>query len=304
MTRRYSVLDVFTRTALAGNPLAVVHDTDGLDTVAMQTIAREFGLPETVFVFPAANPTHTAKLRIFTPGRELDFAGHPTVGTAVLLASRRFANLSDPIDAMIVLEENVGIVRSAVKLEPQGASYAEFTVPKVPAPVAARFGDKSAIADALGLTSADIGFENHKPGAWSCGSPFLFVPIAGLEPMRRARPRLDGFKDAFGTVDRVGVYLYTRECVHHDSHFHARMFAPESGIYEDPATGSAVAAFGGTLLTQDDLADGTHNFRVEQGLEMGRASFMDLGIDVADATIKAERIGGHAVIIAEGTLFV
>lgn len=304
MSRRYSVLDVFTQTALAGNPLAVVHDTDGLDTAAMQTIAREFGLPETVFVFPAANPTHTAKLRIFTPGRELDFAGHPTVGSAVLLATRRFADLSDPIDAMIVLEENVGIVRSAVKLQPEGASYAEFTVPKVPAPVAARFGDKSAIADALGLTSADIGFENHKPSGWTCGSPFLFVPIAGLEPMRRARPRLDGFKDAFGAVDRVGVYLYTRECVHHDSHFHARMFAPESGIYEDPATGSALAAFGGALLTQDNLADGTHNFRVEQGLEMGRASFMDLGIDVADATIKGERIGGYAVIIAEGTLFV
>jgi trans-2,3-dihydro-3-hydroxyanthranilate isomerase len=304
MTRRYCVLDVFTQTALAGNPLAVVLDSEGLDTAAMQTIAREFGLPETVFVWPAENPTHAAKVRIFTPGRELDFAGHPTVGTAVLLATQRFAGLSEAIDAMVVLEENVGIVRSAVKLQPEGANFAEFVVPKLPAPVSARFGDKGAIADALSLTSNDIGFENHKPSAWTCGSPFVFVPIAGLEAIGRAKPRLDGFREAFGTSDRVGIYLYTRDCVHHDSQFHARMFAPESGIAEDPATGSAAAAFGGALLMFDNLLDGTHDFRIEQGIEMGRASFMDLGIDIEAGTIKAERIGGHAVLVAEGTLFI
>jgi trans-2,3-dihydro-3-hydroxyanthranilate isomerase len=302
MARRYSVLDVFTTEPLAGNPLAVVLDAEGLDSAAMQKIAAEFGLPETVFVLPAERPNHTAKLRIFTPGRELDFAGHPTVGTAVLLAARRFADLEKAIDAMIVVEENVGPVRCGVKLDPNGPHYAEFAVPRLAAPYATDFGERGAIADAVGLTIADIGFENHRPSAWTCGSPFIFLPVAGLDAMQRANPVTSRWPEAFGTQDRVGVFLYTRDCVHHDSHFHARMFAPGSGITEDPATGGAAAAFAGPLFTFDDLPDGTHACRIEQGLEMGRPSFIDLNVDVLNGELKAERIGGYAIIIAEGTL--
>jgi trans-2,3-dihydro-3-hydroxyanthranilate isomerase len=302
MARRYCVLDVFTREALAGNPLAVVLDAEGLDTQAMQRIAREFGLPETVFVFPAERPNHTAQLRIFTPGRELDFAGHPTVGTAVLLASRRFADLEKAIDAMIVVEENVGPIRCGVKLDPTGPHYAEFAVPKLAEQFVTEFGERGAIADAVGLTTADIGFENHRPSAWTCGSPFIFLPVSGLEAIQRAKPAANRWREAFGLHDRVGVYLYTRDCVHHDSHFHARMFAPDSGIAEDPATGSAAAAFAGALLTFDDLQDGTHACRIEQGFEMGRPSFIDLSVDVANGKLRAERIGGYAVEIAEGEL--
>lgn len=302
MARRYAVLDVFTREKLAGNPLAVVLDSDGLDTSTMQSIAREFGLPETVFVQAAQRPNHTAKLRIFTPGRELDFAGHPTVGTAVLLAARRFADLEKAIDAMIVVEENVGPVRCGVKLNPNGPHYAEFSVPKLSAPVSVDFGDRGAISDAVGLSVADIGFENHRPSAWTCGAPFIFLPVAGLDAMQRAKPEVSRWKEAFGTQQRVGVFLYTRECVHHDSQIHARMFAPESGIHEDPATGSAAAGLAGALLKFDDLPDGTDPYRIEQGLEMGRPSFMDLSIDVDGGVIKAERIGGYAVQVAEGEL--
>ncbi len=302
MARRYAVLDVFTRQPLAGNPLAVVLDAEGLDTKAMQAIAREFGLPETVFVLPAQRPNHTAKLRIFTPGRELDFAGHPTVGTAVLLATRRFAPVETAIDAMIVVEENVGPVRCAVKLDPRDPAYAEFSVPKLPVPVSTDFGGRGAIADAIGLTIADIGFENHRPSAWTCGAPFVFLPVAGLDQVQRARPEASRWREAFGSGDRVGVYLYTRECVHHDSQFHARMFAPDSGIYEDPATGGAAAAFAGALMTFDGFTDGTHQIRIEQGIEMGRPSFIDLAVDAEAGSLKGERIGGHAVLMAEGEL--
>ena len=239
MPRPYCVLDVFTRVALAGNPLAVVLDAAGLDDVAMQSIAQEFGLPETVFVLPAEHPTHSARLRIFTPGRELDFAGHPTVGVAVALASRRFPELEKAIDAMIVVEENVGPVRCGVKLDPHGPHFAEFAVPRLAVPFPTDFGDRGSIADALGLTTADIGFENHRPSAWTCGAPFIFIPVSGLDAIQRAIPVASRFPNAFGTANRVGVYLYTRDCVHHDSQFHARMFAPEAGIKEDPATGGA-----------------------------------------------------------------
>lgn len=268
----------------------------------MQAIAKEFGLPETVFVLPAERPNQTARIRIFTPGRELDFAGHPTVGTAVLLASRRFPELEKAIDAMIVLEENVGPVRCGVKLDPEGPDYAEFAVPRLPAQFETLFGDRGTIADAIGLTSADIGFENHRPSAWTCGSPFIFVPVAGLPAISKIKPVLDRWPEAFGKHDRVGIFAYTRDCVHHDSHFHARMFAPESGIKEDPATGSAAAAFGGAHVFFDALTDGTHDCRIEQGIEMGRPSFIDLSIDVANGQLKSERIGGFAVEIASGML--
>eukprot|EP01037_Dinobryon_pediforme_P021407 gene21407-22266_t len=106
-----------------------------------------------------------------------------------------------------------------------------------------------------------------------------------------------GSGDAFGSGDRVGVYLYTRECVHHDSQFHARMFAPASGIYEDPATGGAAAAFAGALMNFDGFTDGTHQIRIEQGIEMGRPSFIDLAVDAEAGSLKGERIGGHAVLV-------
>lgn len=301
MDRRYVVLDVFTAEKLEGNPLAVVLDSDGLDAAAMQKIAREFGLPETVFVLPASRPGLTARLKIFTPARELDFAGHPTVGSAVLLASRRFPVIEKTIDSMIVLEENIGSVRCAVKLYPEAPAFAEFDVPKTPEPAAIEIGSKGAVADALGLAPSDVGFENHRPSAYSAGTPFAFVPIAGLDAMGRARPNTAAWREAFG-ADTVSVYLYTRECLKHTSRFHARMFGFGFGIPEDPATGSAAAAFAGVIQHFDKPTDGTHHSVIEQGFEMGRPSLINLTVEVAAGRIKLARIGGHAVLVAEGLL--
>src|SRR5690606_37345313 len=130
--RPYAILDVFTETPLVGNPLAVVFDADGLDPAAMQRIAAEFNLSETVFVLPAADPGHTAKVRIFTPKAELPFAGHPTVGTAVALAARQFGPVASDVDAVVVLEEAVGPVRCGVGVRAAGAHFAEFDLPRLP----------------------------------------------------------------------------------------------------------------------------------------------------------------------------
>ena len=304
MARRYAVLDVFTTRALEGNPLAVVLDSDGLDGEKMQAIAREFGLPETVFVLPPGNPAHSAKVRIFTPGRELPFAGHPTVGTAVLLASRRFGAVEKDQDAVVVLEENVGIVRCGVKLSPAGAAYAEFDVPRLSEPLVQKLGSKGAIADALSLRPSDIGFENHVPSVWTCGSPFVYVPVDGLEAIRRAKPVPSLWSLAFGGTGggAIGAYLYTRETLFRDNSFHARMFAPESGIAEDPATGAAAAAFAGLVNHFDDLPNGGHAYRIEQGFEMGRPSLIDLEIEVEAGKLTATRIGGRAIKVAEGEI--
>lgn len=304
MSRRYVVLDVFTAARLEGNPLAVVLDAEGLDTTAMQKIAREFNLSETVFLLPPENAAHSAALRIFTPGEELPFAGHPTVGTTALLAEERFGAIEAPMDSVVVVEEKVGVVRAAVRLEPGRPSFAEFDLPRKPHPVGRELPSKGAIADALGLDSADIGFENHVPSAWEAGSPYAFVPLAGLDSVRRIAFDLIAWKAGFGKAAPMKLYVYTRETLFHDSAFHARMFGIGTGAVEDPATGAAAAAFSGAIVRFDAPTEGSHRFRIEQGFEMGRPSLIDLTIEMARGELAAARIGGRVVRIAEGNLLI
>jgi len=296
MPRRYEIFDVFTDRPLAGNPLAVVLDTEGLDDTAMQRIAREFNLSETVFVRPAEKPGHSAAVRIFTPARELPFAGHPTVGTAICLAALRF-NGPGERDAVIVLEEKVGPVRCGVKLN-GGAGFAEFDCPKLPER-AGKAQPKELIAAAVGLAPTDLGFENHVPSVWSAGVLYHYVPVHDMAALAKSRPNRANWAAAFGND---GAFLYTRETEGHDHAFRGRMYAPELGIDEDPATGSAVAAFPGPVQEFDDMPDGLHAMTIEQGFEMGRPSLIRLEMAVEKGAVAATRIGGHAVRIATGTL--
>jgi trans-2,3-dihydro-3-hydroxyanthranilate isomerase len=302
MGRRYAVLDVFTNKALAGNPLAVVQDAEGLDTAQMQAIAREFNLSETVFLLPPRGPAHSAQVRIFTTTRELPFAGHPTVGTAIFLAMERFGEIKGEQNAVVVLEEEIGTVRCGVTLKENAAGFAEFDVPKLPQPgVPAQ--DKEAIAAALGLIPSEIGFENHKPCLYDAGVAFLFVPVADMSVLSRVSPVLSLWSEAFGPAKTRSAYIYTRQTRSHDSAFHARMFAPDLGVHEDPATGSAAAAFAGVVHHFDRPTNGTHFLRIEQGFDMGRPSLIDLEIDVEAGSLHAVRIGGQATLIARGELF-
>lgn len=299
MTRRYAILDVFTDTPLAGNPLAVVLDAEGLDDARMQAIAAEFNLSETVFVLPATRPAHRATLRIFTPTRELPFAGHPTVGTAVLLALEDFGAENADLDAVLLLEEKVGPVRAAVALRGERAGHAIFDLPALPHPHDVRL-DRERIAAALGLSTGEIGFENHQISSFGAGVPYLFVPLRNLEAMSRARP-LDGhWAEAF--PGGISAYLYTRETEGLARSFHARMFWRGHGFVEDPATGSAVAALAGVIGHFDRPTRGTHRHVIEQGFEMGRPSLIELECDIEGGHLRAARIGGDAVLVARGTL--
>ena len=296
MARRYCVFDVFSDKVLSGNPLAIVLDSDGLDTGTMQGIAREFNLSETVFVAPAEHAAHTAALRIFTPTRELPFAGHPTVGTAVCLAEQRFGEDCDRQDAVIVLEEKIGNVRCGVILD-KGSGFAEFDIPQLPSQLACDL-PKDELADIVGLDVAEMTFENHRPARWSAGLPFNFVPVQGLGALATAKVGPGGH-DILG---EHGVFVYTRETVGHDHHFAARMFAPDLGASEDPATGSAAAAFAGIVHQFDDLPDGEHELLIEQGFDMGRPSIIRVECFVTRGELHRVRIGGHAVKVAEGKL--
>lgn len=301
MALTYHILDVFTELPFGGNPLAVVLDADNLSSAEMQTIAREFNLSETVFVLNPVSGGHTARIRIFTPTRELPFAGHPTLGAAALLAELRAPLLNGERDAIIALEEEIGSIRVGVRLRAQAAAFGEFDAPKATnAPE--RVAEPEEISAAIGLIPTEVGFENHKPTLLRGANTFAFVPVANLECMAKVRVAPQHWAHAFTARDVHGVFLYTRQCVRVQSAFHARMFAPDIGVPEDPATGSAVAGFASVIKEFDELPDGTHKRAIEQGIEMGRPSAIALTMTIGRGKLETVRIGGHAVRIAEGTL--
>jgi trans-2,3-dihydro-3-hydroxyanthranilate isomerase len=294
MRRRYFTLDVFTTTRFAGNPLAVVLEAGGLETAAMQDIAREFNLPETVFVFAPADAKHRAAARIFTPGREIPFAGHPTVGTAVLLAHL------DGGDAAreIVLEEQVGLVPCRVQ-PGRGGGNASFAIPKLPE----RLGpapDANKLAGALSLSSADIGGCSYTPERWNAGNAFTFVPVKSLDAVAHARPDMGRWSEIAGPNDPQGVFIFCTDVAEKGHSFHARMFAPGMGVFEDPATGSAAAAFAGPLTA--GKSDGEHAFTVEQGYEMHRPSLIHLSLNIRGGALASAMVGGDAVLVSEGAI--
>lgn len=297
MQRAFITLDVFTDRRFAGNPLAVVLEAEGLETDAMQAIAREFNLPETVFVLPPGKASARARLRIFTPSAELPFAGHPTVGTAVLLACRDGASAV----RRFVLEEAIGDVDCSVDAIDGERGKARFLLPKLPQP-AGRAPDLAAIAAALHLETSEIGFDGFVPSSWSAGVPFTFVPVRDLKPLARCKPDLGVFESVFGVDGPGKAYIFCRKTLQSANAFHARMFAPGLGIPEDPATGAAVAAFSGLLADHGHLRDGEHQIRIEQGTDMGRPSVIELSMTIRGRAVVAGSIAGEALIVSEGRI--
>lgn len=297
--RRFATLDVFTSRPLAGNPLAVVLDAQGLDAARMQGIAREFNLSETVFVLAPDEARHRAKLRIFTPARELPFAGHPTVGTAVLLALED--REGEPGAMAFGLEETVGTVACVAEVQGKRHGHARFRLPRRPR-TWGEGRDPAEAAWALGLDRQDIGFDRHAPSRHSAGVAFDLVPVRSLEAIARAQPNLEVFSKVFGDSDHPAVYVYTRETAEAGRHFHARMFAPSFGIGEDPATGAAASAFAGALMQFEPLGDGEHLFLIEQGYEIGRPSEISLQVVIRDGALASAEIGGSAVVVGRGEL--
>jgi len=303
----YAIYDVFTDRGLAGNPLAVVFDAEGLEAGRMQAIAAEFNLSETVFLAAPEAKTHSARVRIFTPGRELPFAGHPTVGTAIALAERKIAGAIPErgVDLVEVLEELVGPVRCAVRLAPGQPGFAEFDLPRGAERIDLAL-NAADVAAALGIGKHEVSFENHRPSVWSAGVPFAFVPVRDLSVAAKVACNAAIWREV-GPVHEGRVpdlYVYCRGGENHAAAFHARMFAPSMGIAEDPATGAAAAAFSGLVHAFDGLIDGHHALMIEQGVEMGRPSYIHLHMDCAGGRITRARIGGQAVKVAEGRLLV
>ncbi|MEM8978824.1 MAG: PhzF family phenazine biosynthesis protein [Pseudomonadota bacterium] len=278
----YAIYDVFTDKAYAGNPLAIVMEADGLSTEQMQTMAREFNLSETIFVKTPVDPANTAHVRIFFPTAEIPFAGHPTIGCALHLAKTRGLN-------SVTLEEVAGLVPVAFATKDTGLS-ATFTAPIVPH-VVKDDCDKGLIAAALGLELED--FAPTKARTCTGGPTFLYAPLKSTEALAKAKPQEPAFSKMSAACGVDSIYLYTPD-------FEARMFAPHAGIPEDPATGSASALLAAQLHADGQFSEGTNSLTLHQGRDMGRLSSVGFAADVQDDALRAVRISGQAVCLAQG----
>jgi trans-2,3-dihydro-3-hydroxyanthranilate isomerase len=296
MRRRYATVDVFTDRMFEGNPVAVVLDADGMATSQMQAIALEFNYVETTFVLPPHDPMHTANVRIFTPDREVPFAGHPNIGTAFVLA-RQMAARGEALPERFAFEEAAGVVRIDLLHEQDTVVGAELLSPE---PLSRRSETPAARAAAcLSLSEDDIRTNTHKPQVVSVGLPFLVVELASRGALRRARPDRQTYDDLFPLDGAKAVYAYTRD-VGGEAHeggcdLQARMFTWR--LVEDPATGSATAALAALLAELGGKADA--RLRVGQGVDMGRPSLL-LTHAHQQGGLMTAFVGGRCVAMFEG----
>ena len=297
-SHKFVQVDVFTDRVFGGNPLAVLLDARGLDDGLMQQIAREMNLSETVFLFPPTRPDCAAALRIFTPAREVPFAGHPTIGTAWVLAAHGMAPAAS---ARFVLEERIGPV--PVELEGDPARPSFIWMRQQDATFDPALQNREAVARALGLT-----LEGLWPGApvqpGSTGNKFLFVPLRDKATVDRAVLDVRAVLEAMGDRPRMGVFVFAPDPDVSAGHVYSRMFGPHSsGIPEDPATGSASGPLG-AYLVRNGMVKGSGEVKLvsEQGTKMGRQSFVHIRLTERGGTVTDIRVGGGVVPVLEGEL--
>ena len=273
---RYVVADVFTDTPLAGNPVAVLTDARGLEDDEMQRLARETNLSETVFVLPKEGDGH-ARIRIFTPGIELPFAGHPTLGTAFVLGA--------PLQLIeIRLETKAGVV--PVTLEREGARIV-FGRMLQPVPKWEAFGDEAALLEALGLERSELPVELYDNGA-----RHVFVGLRSEADIAALRPDLNALSELEAVV---GVYCFAGS----GTRWKSRLFAPAGGVSEDPATGSAAGPLAVHLSRHGRIGFGDE-IEITQGVEIRRPSTLFARAEGSGDRIDRVEVGGSAVTVAHG----
>jgi trans-2,3-dihydro-3-hydroxyanthranilate isomerase len=296
----YCLVDVFTDRAFGGNPLAVLTDARGLETETMQALAREFNFSETTFVLPARSSQNDFQVRIFTPATELPMAGHPTIGTAFVLARKQMVRLNETATT-ITFEEGVGDI--PVTFHQLSGKTLSIQMRQPLPTFGPTFSERATIAELLSLSLDDL--DSALPlEVISCGVPFLFVPVRSLAAMRAIRFRRDVWERALANFASPHVFAFAREVETPGASVHSRMFAPALSVPEDPATGAASGPLGCYLVRHQlvEQAKSVVEIVSEQGLEMGRPSFVNITIHLTDNEISGVYIGGQCHFMGEGTL--
>jgi trans-2,3-dihydro-3-hydroxyanthranilate isomerase len=300
MKVRFITADVFTNRPFTGNPLAVVPDARAIPEALLLLVAREFNYSETTFVYPPRNPAHAWRVRIFTPGGELPFAGHPTIGTAVVLATIGEIPLTGD-ETRIVLEEEVGPVPVTIRARGGVATGAQLTAAKLPEigpPPPAR----TTLAELLSLEASQLQGGASGPQGVSCGVPYLIVPLKDRAAIAAARLRMDLWESTLKRYWAPEIMVVAKDPELEESDLRARVFVPGMSIPEDPATGSAAASLAGYLAARETAPNGSFRWVMEQGFEMGRPSILELEADKRDGAVVAVRVAGDAVLVSEGMM--
>lgn len=297
MKKEFYTLDVFTNQPFCGNQLAVFPSAEGLNAEIMQKIAIEFKFSETVFVFPSDDQKSDFELRIFTPGGEIPFAGHPTIGTAFLLAKIGKINLLNP-ESKIYLKEKVGNIPITIYSQNNQPISVELTAPNPPE-FYHEIPSLSELAEVISLTENQLTVDQFSPQVVSCGLPFLLIPIIDIKALANAKINLSAWEKTLSNFTAPHVYLF---CKIDKNRWRVRMFAPALNITEDPATGSAATSFSAYLAQKQAIKDGTWQWEIEQGIEMGRASEIKITAVKKDGQISKITVGGECVLITEGIL--
>lgn len=293
---RYSICDVFTDVRFGGNPLAVLPEADGLTDGQMQQIAREFNFSESTFVFPSVE--HTRRVRIFTPTREVPFAGHPNVGTAfVLAASGELGEIQEPIT--VTFEEKAGLVPITIRRNAAGSLFCELSAPQSLS--LGKTVSTESLAAAVSLSPDDVVTTTHPPREASVGLPFLFAELRDRAALARARPNAGALEALVTQGITPDVHLYLQSGDGFD--IRARMFAPLDGVPEDPATGSANCALVALLTHYKAEAAGHFHWRIAQGVEMRRPSVLEARTEKTDGQVVSSWIGGTSVLVGEGLIY-
>ena len=296
MNYRYFICDVFTDKKFCGNQLAVLPEAEGLSNSQMQQIAREFNFSESAFVF-SPELGQTRKVRIFTPTKEIPFAGHPNIGTAFVLAKDgAFGDFREPVK--VIFEEKVGFVPITIRYDAGNQIWCELSAPEelsIGDSVPTEFS-----ASLLSLDTGDIVTTTHPPQVASVGLPFLFIELSSLDVLQRAKVNMPQFNRLIdrGIVSYIHMYVKRTD----DFDIRARMFAPIDGVLEDPATGSANCALIALLTYYDSATDTDNNWRISQGIEVGRPSVLNGRTEKRNGKITGVWIGGNSVLISEGII--
>ena len=297
----YYLLDVFTDTRYAGNPLAIFPEGQFVRKPLMARIEKELQLSETVFIFPPSKKEHHFRMKIFTPSMELPTAGHPTLGAAFFMV--RHFNFEDEASVLnLLIEQQVGTIRASVALNAGAPVYSDMILPKPE--FIATHDDKAAFAEMLSLQEDAL--EEHLPiEVISCGVPFAFIPVRSLSCVEKIQLDLNKWK---ALKERLGIsfiYAFTRETSRPHSHVHGRMFAPEAGITEDAGTGAANGPLGCYLYKHKLMPHHSDDLEIisEQGFEMGRPSIIQINIKGHSGKIFEVKIGGRCVFVGHGQIF-
>ena len=300
MNIRFITTDVFTNRPFSGNPLAVIPDARGIPEELLQAIAREFNYSESTFVYPAEHPAHARRVRIMTPGGELPFAGHPTIGTAVVLAAIGDIPLTGET-TRIVLEQAVGAVPVTIRARGGVATSAQLTSAKLPE-IGPPPPPRATLAELLSLDPSQLQGGVNGPQAVSCGVPYLIVPVKDRIAVAAARLRMDLWDATLKRYWAPGIMVVAKDAEHEGSDLRARVFVPGHSIPEDPATGAAAASLAGYLAARAPAPNGAFRWVMEQGFEMGRPSMLELEADKHEGAVVAVRVAGDAVLVSEGRM--